>query len=1457
MSIRRLTPTPHAVALIAIFLLAGFLRVYGMNWDQGTYLHPDERFIAIVSSERIDFPSLSNIGSLFDPAHSPINPRRDGPDGKPLSFAYGTLPLYVQSVVSWAVNHVSDRNYRDYSNIYRVGRPLNVMIDLGTLLIVYLLARRMSGRSAALVAALLYATAVLPIQLSHFFTVDIWLTFFVTATLYFAIRFADRPSFGRAAALGIPVGCAFATKASVAALLLPLGLMALAAVMRATDRRLVIGYLALAGVVAVALFTVFEPYAIVRSGPFFTDISTQAEIVRGRWDVPFTRQFVGLTPGLYEARNLFLYGLGPAMVIASIVATIWAARHAWQRRDVAWGVLLFWMAAYGATLLMTEARFLRYSLPLIPVFAVFVGALLTRPTAARLRKLRATAAVVVLAGTAIWAFGFVSIYSHQNSRIAASHWMFANIPPGSTVSIETWDDGLPLPYPEAPANTFVQIPFDMYGDLAPDDKIQQIAEGLASVDYVILSSDRLADSIDNEPWRYAVQIDYYRRLAAGELGFQLVYEGKVEPGLFGLRLNDRPADESFTVYDHPHVRIYKKVDFLSAEEIHDRLLWGASQPWYPMRNAPNKTLMLGVPASETPTSNDANWNSVAISNTPFAIVVWLLAIELLGLAVAPIAATAFRASPDRGAFSARMIGLLMVGWLVWIGASLNWWPARTLVVSIITITVAACAWGWYVLRKRSGRPIELPSVRVWLAALGIWGTGFAFFLMLRAIYPDFWQTWFGGEKPFELAYLRAIARSTEFPPYDPWYSGGIINYYYYGWHLVATVTRLTGLGVSLGFQLAVATIPALLILQIVGLTTTITSSWRQRRPRPTVIIAAVTSVVAVSIIGNLDALAQIISMRGLPRTGFDFWRSTRVIDFTINEFPYFTAIWADLHPHMIDLPVIMLVLTLVSGLVLAPPRDRQTLIVIFSLLALALGTAAVTNSWDAPLCAGTILAGGIWAGARVGGRPGITIIVGAIAAIFAAWIMFLPFFSGFYSVVGDISRTATGSPLGEFLVVWGIFFLVVLVVVIADAVILGRRRTGWRDALVAGIACLAGGTAAFAFAVVRGGTVPLSAFVALWLAAGIISAGSAGAAPLRLGRVITIVSVVAAIGIGAIASHRPAAVIALSFALVAAWYAIQTRPARALPWILVGLGCLAIAGVEFVFISDDLSGGDWQRMNTVFKFYNQAWLLLGAGSALLLAHLWSRSRTLPAGDIDHRSAANKDITLVPHPRTAMRSAAVRRSACVVGAVAIVTGLLYPTFGTTARLAQDMPSSPQFLTLDGYAWMNGGTIQNATGDTIEFDGDLKAIEWLNANARGNPVILEASIGPYRGNGSRISSATGLPTVLGWDRHQRQQRYPAGIDRRMSDVHTVYNDTSLPSKLEMLRRYDVRYVIVGDVERYWNSADNPAPYASAAGLDAFNALVGNGLTVAFESGHTRVYEVTPFARLAPAPGAVHIR
>src|SRR5690606_4033754 len=143
----------------------------------------------IVSSGRVDMPKMDDLGSIFDPQNSPLNPRRNDPaTGDPLSFAYGTLPVYVQSVTAWAINFVSDTDSQSYPHIYKVGRVLNVLLDTLRIVLVFLWARRIFRPTAGLVAAALYALAVLPIQLSHFFTVDIWLTFFVTASLYCAIR---------------------------------------------------------------------------------------------------------------------------------------------------------------------------------------------------------------------------------------------------------------------------------------------------------------------------------------------------------------------------------------------------------------------------------------------------------------------------------------------------------------------------------------------------------------------------------------------------------------------------------------------------------------------------------------------------------------------------------------------------------------------------------------------------------------------------------------------------------------------------------------------------------------------------------------------------------------------------------------------------------------------------------------------------------------------------------------------------------------------------------------------------------------------------------------------------------------------------------------------------------------------------------------------------------------------
>jgi len=1456
-------PNRHLILLIAILALGAFLRAFGLWWDDGLYLHPDERFIAIVSSGRVDLPQPDNFDQVFDPAHSPLNPRRDGPDGEPLSFAYGSLPIYVQSVVSWGVNQFTNTDYQSYQHLYRVGRILNVLLDTLTILLVYLIGRRLFGRSAGLVAAAFYALAVLPIQLSHFFTVDVWLTSFVTAALYFSLRFLDAPSLGRGCALGVAVGCAFATKASVPSLIVPLLVVAVWTVWTSPRRLTVIGYLAIAALLSLAVFTLFEPYALVRRGPFIEDIRTQARIVRGQFDVPFTRQFVGLTPGVYELRNLFLYTVGPGPLLAAFAGIAFAARRFWRKRDIALLVPLTWIVAYVPTLLITEARFLRYTLPLIPVLAVLAaGSLvwLARRFPTALGRAPLVAALVV---TAVWALGFSSIYEREHPRIAASRWMATNIAPEASVTAETWDDALPLPHRDLPPPNVSQISFDLYSDRPPEETVSYIAETLQSTDYVILSSDRIKDSLDNLPWRYAVQNEYYRRLLDGQLGFQLVYDAELRPVLFGIEFGDAAADESFTVYDHPHVRIFQKVEPLSTAEIRNRLLWGIEQSWIPQRYSPEQQLTFGDPVEGQDSTRDAGWNSLAVDNSFVAIFMWLLVVEAIGLATLPLTASIFARMHDRGAFSARLFGLVLLGWIGWIAGSIGLWESRSLNIAMTLMALAGMCWGGRWLLQHRGQDILLPSGRMYATGSAIWLSLFAVFLLLRAIYPDFWQTWFGGEKPFELAYLRAVSASTTYPPYDPWYADGTVNYYYYGWHLVATIAKLSGVGVSLAFQLASASFAALLGLQLAALGGWLARSFRPRSARP-VRLTSVLVVIAALFVGNLDALRQIIEERGVRTESFDFWRGTRVIDFTINEFPYFSALWADLHPHVINLPILALLLTLLTGAILSIPADRQWPFppITCGAIAMVLGTIAVTNAWDAPLMAGlTILALG-YAGFLRSARMGLAGVAVGGLTIVGAYALFLPFFRGFYSVVQGANRASSGSDLGQFLTVWGIFISVVALVTLTRAARRHERSGAATDGVAFGL--LVVGAAAFGhvLALFLTGSWPRpSALIAVAIALSAVSAGAMATRPGRYAPIFVVPVAALAAMTGVVSAYRPAATVALTLATVAAMFIVEARrvPVRAVPWALIALGFITVAGTEVMYVADDLQNSDWERMNTVFKFYLQAWLLIAIGSAALLAGLWHLS------GIPHSLTRSASLGLVAEPLPATRGETkarvggarvdrrMARISAIAGSVALGLGLLYPVIGTPVRLDWDMPSSPSGLTFDGYAWMNGGQITNGTDETIDFTGDLAAINWLNANVTGTQVILEASIGPYRGNGARISSATGLPTVLGWDRHQRQQRYEPGISKRMLDVKAIYNETDAVRKLEMLRRYNVRFIIVGDVERLWNTPEQPDHYASSDGLAAFDTLIGSGLSLVFTSGSTSIYEVEDFPSIPPAVGA----
>jgi YYY domain-containing protein len=1484
MNNRRRSFPPDLILTLGILLLALALRLTGPSWDQGYLLHPDERFLTIVAVDRIHWPFWPDFAAVFDPARSPLNPRALGPDGHPQQFAYGSLPLYVVEIASWIGGRWLDPSLWPYTRVAYIGRFLTALVDVSTVLLAMLFARRAFGRAAALLAGLLLALSVITIQQAHFFVVDPWTTLFTMATLLCALRLAEtsRPTWAILA--GASLGAALATKASIALLAVPVVLVIARPIWSPRSQEQIshaFRLLAAFGGAALVVFALFEPYALLAPRAYLADIRLQWRIATGQVDVPYTLQYVGTTPGVYQVEQLVKWGLGPGLGIACLVALVVAGRRWWRTRDASDLILLSWIVSYSASIARAETKYLRYLLPIVPPLVILAGAMLASWIVRESHRFQRTLAALAIGGivlvTAGWTAAFTSIYWQPHPRIAASRWMLDHIPRGATVGVEHWDDALPLNLREAPGSdaAFRRVTMTLYDVRPNEEAFDYLASTLEQVDYIVLSSDRVAGSIPRLPWRYPVTAEYYRLLESGQLGFQLVYESRSMPQLGPLRIDDLHADESFTVYDHPRVRIYRKVQQLSRDELRERFAWALAQPFSPGREQPPeyKTL-LGRSVSSLPAASDLGWSVPLTDFDPFAVAWWLLIVTLLGAIALPLSIRVFPAFPDHGFGFARLLGLVCTGYLAWIFVSLDLMPfTMPWLLLPLALMVIAVTWiarlhqrGLVALLRRHAPFILASEAAFWFA--------FCVFLGFRWLNPDLWHPIFGGEKPMELAYINAIARSLTFPPYDPWFADGTMNYYYYGFYLVAFLWKLTGVSPDVGFQLSVATLAGFLASGLLSLGAAIGRHLLPGGRSAVSSLAAGGMTVLLGLFtGNLDALRQVIS-RGT--WSIDFWQSSRAVTNAITEFPFFTFLWADLHPHAVAQPLIVLLLALVFSRWLDARHSPHVKAVLMAGTAsLAAGSIVVTNTWDTPLAVLLVTA---FAFAPALGQQKLSIRSLAAATLRTAgilgmsWLLFYPFFARFVAVVGGIAPTSNGTAVDEYLTHFGI-----PLGLLAAAALwwLIREGSAWqtsivRTALFGASASLAGYCFGnFVFAIIPGVAVEfdwLGLLVLLLVgalapfAALALSGGDSGHLELLSG--VFLLNATA----GLLVALRPTAGITVVPCVLLSVAALRLRqqPALAFVTLAAAAGLWITLVVDLVLVVDDLFRSPWERMNTVFKFYLEAWLLFtvaaGAVTTWLLRSLWQAAT-------EHTPATlgiiSRGATLIRPLSTGLRVVGDRIApySLLGGSIVLLaSGLIYPILGTPQRLAQRMPTTPAPGSLDGYAWMRGAWITNLLGEPVTFTDDYYAIQWLREHAPGNAVIVEASIGPYRGNGARISSATGLPAVLGWDRHQRQQRQTPEIDRRLLDVRELYSTTDLERKRWLLRRYRVRYVIIGDVERRWRinppfagAQAKAEPYTSEAGLVAFEQLEGTLLRRVFESGSTIIYEVLPFPSLPPTSGA----
>lgn len=923
------------LGVLAAALLGLALRLSGIDWDGGTHLHPDERFLTMVATS-IRFPPA---GSFFDTAASPANPHNAGHS----FFVYGTLPVFAFRAAGLAFGRAT------YDGIVPVQRLLSCAADFFTTFLVALLAFRLAPRArapgAALLAAALWALAPYPIQQARFGTVDAIGTCLALAAVVLACGGGRAPRLSSALLAGAALGAAAASKPNLVVFAVPVTLLLAfpPALEKATPFRTLARLLPAAGGASFLVFRVANPYAFQGPGflglapnpKWFASFAELAGMLRGESWFPPGVQWVDRVPVLDFLSSLLCWSTGPALGLLLFLAALGILSRAFLRHDPDAVRLLPVLLPPLVLLLWQATRFtasVRHAHPYLPLLVATAAASLGLLAPRRGRWI-AGAVTVLTAGAGL---AFVSIALSPHTRVEASAALARAYPAGARVTFEYWDDPLPVPGAGIDLSLFAGEPLPVFDHPDSPAKARALAASLDRADVVVLSSRRGLGTIARLPDTFPVTSEYYRLLWSGALGFEPFVRVSRPPRLGPLVFDDRLAEEALSVYDHPQVVLFRKGPRWD-RSLAEALLVRASEATRDADPAPPwGARARGVPPDVTPQErareHPASWapplppRRGAWGNALPALL-WLGAAELLGvlglLALGPIAAS--RAAP--AAWLARPLGFALAG-LGWslLGHLLPFFQLLALPLGAAgVVAVLGTRRGRASLSATGGAP------RAVFLAL------FALFLAIRAFNPEvYW-----GEKPMDGALLAAAMRAPQLPLPEPWFAGASLDYYGHGFLPVALLARTAGASPGVAFNLACATLPALFGSALVGAGSLLAGSSG----------GGAFALVFVLLSGTL---APFLNRAWLANPfGFDgFWAASRVVPGGINEFPLFTALFADLHAHFLSwAPFGALLLLALLRSIDRPEAgslsDRRGAV----LLGLLGAAVHLTNPWETPLAA--------------------------------------------------------------------------------------------------------------------------------------------------------------------------------------------------------------------------------------------------------------------------------------------------------------------------------------------------------------------------------------------------------------------------------------------------------------------------------------------------------------------------
>lgn len=849
---------------------------------------------------------------------------------------------------------------------------------------------------------------------------------------------------------------------------------------------------------------------------------------------------------------------------------------------------------------------------------------------------------------------------------------------------------------------------------------------------------------------------------------------------------------------------------------------------------------------------------------------WYLLLEVVGWMTLPLTWSVFQKLRSRGMYLSKAIGLLLWGFIYWWLTSLG--LLKNDLAGALTVLVVLLVFNIFVAWK-----IGFLTLRDWVSENRktvvttevVFFVAFAFWALVRAANPDIIHT----EKFMEMAFINGILKSPSMPPIDPWLSDYSISYYYFGYLISALLIRVSGVVSSVGYNLVSASWFGLTALGAYGVAWDLLVGKKEKgqanetvsnRTYSLALIAPLMILIVSNWFGILDILhsrgivnpdfwqkLQIPALTGEPyslswfpnRGGWSWWQASRVVqDFRlggsmieiIDEFPFFTYLLSDIHPHLLGMPFVLLALAQALNAFqggwegsftvfgrLVPINWKNGLLAV-----LTLGGIAFLNTWDFPFYLLLMAVAFVWRQASLNGWNGKRIgqivlfcLVGGLLSILA----YLPFYLSFSSQAGGLLPSLAFFTRGNYL--WIMFgpLLVPIFVWLVYQQIRAKRMPSLQAFLLTislfallfaagwGLGWLAGRFENLG---------PLLNSLQGAVDNGQLLIGSLLERLKHPGTFLTMFFLVLLPVDFFVRKVRNSTPIVASGSEELSDQKKFTTETDGFVLMLVLSGALLVIVPEFVYLRDQFG----TRMNTIFKFYFQSWILWSLAGAYFTSRLLHAEKpqtnrlfalTIIAVGLllFGLSLSQKNDSLQPgFGRNLLDyfyllipilffvwiivSLIKKKIAAALGVVCLVglaAGLVYPTIELWNKTEGFQPR-------DGYSL-------DGKQDFYQYSPDqMAAAEWLAEAPLGVMAEAVSETGGSYTTYNIISTFSGMPTILGWIGHEAQWRggYQE-IGSRQSDLRVLYSTSEWSQAQTLIDLYNMRYIVVGELERQTYQVD----------------------------------------------------